>query len=155
MTQNVLDFSQNPSGIELMDTFLAGMAANQLTNHSGINRPSYAQAGTFWIDTSVTPWILKQFNGSNDVIIGTLDQTNLFFTAERALKDANGNTITTTYLTTTGTAAKALADANGNNIANTYATTAMFNQKLDADKIQPVSTLPVSPVSGTLYLIPE
>lgn len=32
---------------------------------------------------------------------------------------------------------------------------AKFTAKLDADKIQQVSTLPVSPVAGTLYLIPE
>ena len=30
-----------------------------------------------------------------------------------------------------------------------------LGKKLDADKIQQVSTLPVSPVAGTLYLIPE
>lgn len=32
---------------------------------------------------------------------------------------------------------------------------AKFTAKLDADKIQQVSTLPASPVAGTLYLIPE
>jgi len=120
MTQNVLDYSENPSGIELMDKFLAGMADNQLTNHSGVSRPSYAQAGTFWIDTSATPWVLKQFTGSGDVILGTLDQTGLVFTARRALQDGSGNTITSTYLKTTGTAARATADASGNIITSTY-----------------------------------
>lgn len=123
MTQNVLDYSQNPSGAELMDTFLAGMAENQLTNHSGTSRPSYAQAGTFWIDTTTNPWVLKQFTGTNDIVIGTLDQTGLAFVARRALQDANGNVITSTYLTTSGTAARATADANGNVITSTYLTT--------------------------------
>lgn len=173
MTQNVLDYSQNPSGVELMDTFLAGMAENQLTNHSGISRPSYAKAGTFWIDTSVTPWVLKQFTGSDDVILGTLDQTNLMFTARRALQDGSGNVITSTYLPVNGTAARATADGNGNvitstylpvggtaaaatadgngnNIVATYATITALN-----DKIQQVSALPVSPTAGVLYVIPE
>lgn len=120
MTQNVLDYSENPSGIQLMDKFLAGMADNQLTNHSGVSRPSYAQAGTFWIDTSATPWVLKQFTGSGDVILGTLDQTRLVFTARRALQDGSGNTITSTYLKKTDTAARATADADGNIISSTY-----------------------------------
>ena len=133
MTQNVLDYSQNPSGIELMDTYLAGMAENQLTNHSGVSRPSYAQAGTFWIDTSTTPWILKQFTGTNDVVVGTLDQTNLYFTARRALADKNGNDITTKYVTVTGTAAKATADADGNTISSTYVKTTGTAAKATAD----------------------
>ena len=120
MVQNVLDYSENPSGIQLMDKFLAGMAENQLTNHSGVSRPSYAKPGTFWIDTSATPWVLKQFTGSGDVILGNLDQTGLVFTARRALQDGSGNTITSTYLKTTGTAARATADADGNIISSTY-----------------------------------
>lgn len=178
MTQNVLDYSQNPSGNDLMDVFLAGMAENQLTNHSGTSRPSYAKAGTFWIDTTTTPWVLKQFTGTDDLVVGTLDQSALVFTARRALQDGNGNVITSTYLTTTGTAARAtadgngnvisntylttggtaaaaVADGNGNNIVGTYATITALGDKLDSNKIQEVSTLPVNPVAGTVYLIPE
>lgn len=121
MTQNVLDYSQNPSGADLMDTFLAGMAENQLTNHSGVSRPSYAQAGTFWIDISTSPWTLKQFTGTTDISIGTLNQTTNVFVASRALGDKNGNDIATTYLTTSGTAARATQDADGNTISSTYA----------------------------------
>ena len=120
MTQNVLDYSQNPSGNELMDTYLAGMAQNQLTNHSGVTRPSYAVAGTFWIDTSTTPWVLKQFTGSADISIGTLNQSTLVFTASRALGDKNGNDITTTYLGANSTAVRAIGDKNGNDITTTY-----------------------------------
>ena len=121
MTQNVLDYSQNPSGNELMDTYLAGMAQNQLTNHSGVTRPSYAVAGTFWIDTSTTPWVLKQFTGSADISIGTLNQSTLVFTASRALGDKNGNDITTTYLGVNATAVRATGDVDGNAIKTTYA----------------------------------
>lgn len=189
MTQNALDYSQNPSGADLMDVFLAGMADNQLTNHSGVSRPSYAKAGTFWIDTSASPWTLKQFTGTNDVTVGTLDQTNLYFTASRALGDKNGNDIAATYLTTTGTASRATADASGNLFSTKYvrnddnavtfsgtvtfsnspvvpnvssatdsstksANTA-FVQTLVSNKIQEVNSLPVSPVAGVLYVIPE
>lgn len=157
MTQNVLDYSQNPSGNDLMDVFLAGLAENQLTNHSGTSRPSYAQAGTFWIDTTTNPWVLKQFTGTNDIVIGTLDQTGLVFVARRALQDANGNVITSTYLTTSGTAARATADANGNNIVNTYATQSSLSDVTTAlnNKIQQVSTAPANPTTGVLYVIPE
>lgn len=149
MTQNALDYSQNPSGVELMDTFLAGMAENQLTNHSGVSRPSYAQAGTFWIDTSVIPWVLKQFTGTSDVRVGTLDQTNLYFTATRALGDKNGNDITTTYLTTTGTAAKATADADGNIISSTYLTTTGTAAKATADANGDTITSTYAKLAGT------
>ena len=133
MTQNVLDYSQNPSGADLMDVFLAGMAENQLTNHSGVSRPSYAKAGTFWIDTSVSPWVLKQFTGSADISVGTLNQSTKVFVAQRALQDANGNNIANSYLRTNGTAAKATADANGNNIANSYLRTNGTAAKATAD----------------------
>lgn len=120
MTQNVLDYSQNPSGSELMDNYLAGMAENQLTSHSGVQRPSYAQAGTFWIDISVTPWVLKQFTGSADIIVGTLDQTNSIFISDRALGDKNGDDITTTY-------AKKSA-------SNTFTQRNTFSQLITGDK---------------------
>lgn len=47
------------------------------------------------------------------------------------------------------TATKATNDENGNNIATSLAS------KLNTNQIQQVSVLPASPVSGTLYLIPE
>jgi len=39
----------------------------QNTAHSGSSRPSYAVAGTRWLDTSGTPWIWKMFDGTDDV----------------------------------------------------------------------------------------
>jgi hypothetical protein len=47
-----------------------------LTQNSGATPPSYALKGTEWLDTSVTPHIRKQYDGTNWIIIGELDLTN-------------------------------------------------------------------------------
>lgn len=44
-----------------------------LSSHSGSSRPSYAAAGTLWRDTTTTPWILKMFDGSDDISIADID----------------------------------------------------------------------------------
>lgn len=48
--------------------------------HIGDERPSYAVAGTLWIDNSETPWALNVFQGSDDIVMGTLDPSTLVFT---------------------------------------------------------------------------
>lgn len=89
MTQNNVDYSGNPSGAELMDDYLAKEQSNFRTTNSGVSRPSYAQAGTVWIDTSVTPWLYKMYDGAQDIILGKVDITNNKY-------------ITSTPMTTTG-----------------------------------------------------
>lgn len=42
---------------------------------SGV-RPSYVQAGTEWIDTSSTVWKVYRFNGTSDVLVGTMNTSN-------------------------------------------------------------------------------
>lgn len=91
MSQNVVDFSQNPTGPELMDNFLAKVQENLKTCNSGISRPSYAAKGTFWLDTSVTPHLLKQYDGSDDVVLGSVDITNHVFTPNSPLLTNGGN----------------------------------------------------------------
>lgn len=49
------------------------------SGHMGIARPSYVVSGMMWIDNSTTPWVLKVFQGSDDIIVGTLDPTTLVF----------------------------------------------------------------------------
>lgn len=44
-----------------------------LTAHAGSERPSYAQAGTTWIDNSSSPWKVNLFDGSEDILIGLID----------------------------------------------------------------------------------
>lgn len=79
MAQNVVDFSDNPTGAELMDDYLAKEQQNTLTSNSGIQRPSYAVAGTKWLDTSVTPWLWKMYDGTSDTTLGTVNPSTHSF----------------------------------------------------------------------------
>lgn len=49
------------------------------TMHRGNTRPAYVQSGLMWIDDSNTPWELKVFQGSDDIVMGTLDPSTLVF----------------------------------------------------------------------------
>lgn len=48
--------------------------------HKGNVRPSYAVQGIMWIDDSVNPWLLKIYDGSDDIQIGTLNPATNAFT---------------------------------------------------------------------------
>lgn len=72
MAQNVVTFSGDPTGTQLLDTLLTGLQANSLTSNSGTARPSYAQSGTIWLDITTTPWLLKVFNGTSDIVLGAI-----------------------------------------------------------------------------------
>lgn len=73
MSQNVVDYSGNPKGPGLLDDYLAKDQENYRTSHSGIVRPSYAREGMIWVDKSVSPWLLKIYDGTDDIIIGKVD----------------------------------------------------------------------------------
>jgi len=75
MSQNVVDYSLNPTGPELLDDYLDKEQENNLTSNSGIQRPSYAQAGTLWLDNSTTPWTWYFYDGTSDIAIGTFNPT--------------------------------------------------------------------------------
>lgn len=90
MAQNVVDFSDNPSGAGLMDNYLAKDQQNVLTSNSGIQRPSYAVAGTKWLDTSVTPWLWKMYDGTNDVTLGSVNPSTHLFTPAGILPSQDG-----------------------------------------------------------------
>ena len=47
------------------------------TSNSGTSRPSGAVAGTIWLDTSggVTAYLLKFFDGTDDITMGTINTT--------------------------------------------------------------------------------
>ena len=81
MTQNSVNYANNPDGPELLDDYLAKQQQNELTTNSGIQRPSYAVAGTKWLDTSSTPWVWKMFDGTSDIILGSIDPTTHAFSA--------------------------------------------------------------------------
>src|ERR1700740_853390 len=46
--------------------------------HKGSSRPSYAIAGTMWIDDSGSPWLIKLYDGSQDITLGSIDSTHHF-----------------------------------------------------------------------------
>lgn len=81
MSQNIVDFSGNPTGAGLMDDYLDKDQQNVLTSNSGIQRPSYAVAGTKWLDILANPWVLKMYDGTDDVVIGTVDPSTHKFIA--------------------------------------------------------------------------
>lgn len=81
MTQNIVNYSNNPDGPELLDDYLIKQQQNELTTNSGIQRPSYAVAGTKWLDTSSTPWLWKMFDGTSDIILGSINPTTHSFSA--------------------------------------------------------------------------
>ena len=41
--------------------------------HRGGSRPAYAVAGTRWIDNASSPWLVKLFDGSTDIVEAELD----------------------------------------------------------------------------------
>lgn len=50
-----------------------------LSHHKGAGAPSYAEAGTIWLDDSATPWRLKIFDGSDWIVMGALHAGNNTF----------------------------------------------------------------------------
>lgn len=80
MTQNNLPVMTSPtSGAQLVSN-LEDWRDSLHSMHSGTVRPDYVLPQMMWIDTSATPWVLKVFQGSDDIIMGTLDPTTLNFT---------------------------------------------------------------------------
>lgn len=68
------------SGASFIDGNLEPWRDALHSGHSGSSRPSYVVEGMWWIDTSNTPWVAKVFQGSDDIIVGTLDPSTLVFT---------------------------------------------------------------------------
>lgn len=67
---------------------LSGLAYRQFDNdgkkallnhHKGSSAPSYAETGVIWLDDATTPWVLKIYDGSDWIAIGTINAaTNAF-----------------------------------------------------------------------------
>lgn len=75
MAQNNVDYSNNPTGPQLLDNYLSKEQENHLTSNSGIQRPTYAQAGTTWLDNSTTPWVFNMYDGTTDVPLLSINPT--------------------------------------------------------------------------------
>lgn len=87
MSQTSVDFSGDPTGDELLDNLLTPMQHNFLSGHAGTSRPSYAEQGIEWLDTTTTPWVVKRFDGSDDIIIGYINATTNLFTPAGLILD--------------------------------------------------------------------
>lgn len=61
------------TGTELANDLLEPWRDALHSMHKGGSRPSYAVQGMLWIDDSSTPWQLKLFDGTSDVVLATFD----------------------------------------------------------------------------------
>lgn len=78
-------------------TLLGSFRTALESQHSGSSRPAYAIAGTLWLDTTGTPWILKIYDGADDISLGTINATTNVFALAGALAAAGTtHTITST-----------------------------------------------------------
>lgn len=77
--------------------------------HSGSSRPSYAVAGQIWLDTGATPWVIKIFDGSDDIDIGTVNATSNAFTVT-----LNNDVVTTAKINNGAVTVAKLATVVGN-----------------------------------------
>jgi hypothetical protein len=102
------------------------------TMHSGTSRPSYAVAGLMWLDTTTTPWVVKIFDGSDDIAVGTVNASTNVFTPSLA-----SGSITAALL-----ASNAVETAKINNLAVTTAKIA--DDAVTADKLANTAVTPGS-----------
>lgn len=111
------------------------------STHSGDERPSYAVAGTIWIDNTNANWDLNVFDGSEDIKIGTIDTTNNLFIPENVGDWAGNAGGSANALTLTPTPAIAGLTAGMVfdfivNITNTTASPTMAISGLDPETIK-------------------
>jgi hypothetical protein len=101
--------------------------AAHLTTHSGTSRPSYAVAGTLWLDTISTPWVLKMYDGADDISIGTVNASTNAFNASNAASTASTIAMTAAINEASATVASAstadIGAAAGNYVSVTGTTT--------------------------------
>ena len=70
----------NASGSAVRTDLNNALGAIQTTN-IGSSAPSALAAGQLWIDNSATPWVLKVYDGSDHISIGTINATTNAFEA--------------------------------------------------------------------------
>lgn len=67
--------------------------------HSGTSRPSYAVAGTMWLDTTGSPNVVKIFDGTDDITFGNLDTGANTFTITLAANSVTATEIAADTIT--------------------------------------------------------
>lgn len=81
----------NESGTDYRTKDTSAKAAIS-SHHKGSTAPSYAVTGMMWLDDAANPlWVLKLYNGSSWIEMGTFDSTNSYWKPKFALL-ANGAT---------------------------------------------------------------
>lgn len=79
------DLESPLSGTALVNTHLEPWRNALHSQHSGASRPSYAVAGMIWVESDTTPWNIWVFDGSQDILLGTVDVVNDLFTPAGSL----------------------------------------------------------------------
>lgn len=79
MSQANPSIGANKPGLTYRNEDNAGKLA-QLSSHKGSTAPSYAVAGTIWLDDNATPWLLKIYDGSDWITFGAVNATTNAFT---------------------------------------------------------------------------
>ena len=101
--------------------------AAALTQHSGSSRPTYAVTGTLWLDTTGTPWILKMYDGADDISVGTVNASTNAFNASNAASTSSTIAMTAAINEAGATVASAstcdIGAAGGNYVSVTGVTT--------------------------------
>ncbi|HRI77592.1 MAG TPA: hypothetical protein PLX33_11480 [Alphaproteobacteria bacterium] len=79
MSQANPSIGSNKPGLTYRNEDNAGKLA-LLSSHKGSTAPSYAVAGTIWLDDNATPWLLKIYDGSDWITFGAVNATTNAFT---------------------------------------------------------------------------
>ena len=90
---------------------LAQILKSLLASNAGTSRPGWLPGKGLWIDTTSSPWVLKCYDGSDDIAVGQIDPTANTF---RAYAGA--------ALAISGTLAAALNAAKGSAVASATTT---------------------------------
>jgi hypothetical protein len=79
------------SNLDAQDTLVYALSTTAI----GITRPTYAAAGTLWMDNTTTTWNFNVYSGTTDILIGTVNTiTNTFTPAGLAALTSKGDLLT-------------------------------------------------------------
>ena len=83
----------NASGSAVRTDLNNALGAIQTTN-IGSSAPSALAAGQLWIDNSATPWVLKCYDGSDHISIGTINASTNAFSPSGVATALSGTALT-------------------------------------------------------------
>lgn len=75
MSQSNPVIGSNKSGLTYRQEDNDGKKA-LLNHHKGSSAPSYAEAGTLWLDDTATPWALKMYDGADWIVLTNINATS-------------------------------------------------------------------------------